>query len=249
MKRLNVTIIAGTIAALLGGLLVFSYGRNVDEKIAEGKETVSVLVAAQSLRAGTAAATLDGSLLTTESIPREYLVDGALSTLDDVQDLVLSAPVPAGTQLSSGFFSAGGQVAALEPGDGMVAVAIQVTLPGGVARYVSPGSAVDVFVTYERLEGMTTSSYRSKLVLSGVRVMSVSAAQPVAADDEEQTGGSTLPTDQVLAVLEVSPKDAERVVNGSTLGSLYMALGREGDEHRTGKGVTPDDVVKAGGGS
>ncbi|MFP5297837.1 MAG: Flp pilus assembly protein CpaB [Actinomycetota bacterium] len=245
MKRLNITIVAGLVAALLGGLLVFSYGRNVDEKIAAGKETVPVLVAAEDLSAGAAASTLNGALIT-EEIPQEYLVEDALASLDEVQDLVLSAPVPAGTQLSAAFFSTGGQVAALEPAEGMVAVAVQVTLPGGVARYISPGSTVDVFVTYERLEGMTASSLRSKLVLSGVRVMSVSAAQPLAPEGEDQ-GGTSLPVDQVLAVLEVSPREAEKVVNGSTLGSLYLALAREGDEHSTGKGVTPDDVVKGGG--
>lgn len=242
MRRLNVTIIAGLIAALLGAVLVFSYGRNVDERIAEGEEKVNVLVATGDLEAGAPADSLTQSVQT-EQIPRAYVVEGALDSLADVQGLTLVAPVPAGTQISQGLFASEGEAIALQPEDGSVAVAVQVGLPAGVARYIAPGSFVDMFATYERLEGQDKAAFRSKLMLSGVRVLSVSVAQSFGQDDDSGTG-LPVPVDQVLAVLEVKPQAAEKVVNAATLGTVYLALANEGETHDTPGGVTPDDVVK-----
>lgn len=245
MKKLNIAIAAGVVAALVGALLVISYGRNIDEKIAEGRETVPVLVASQDIAAGTAAQSL-GELVKVEEIPRAYVSSGAISDLKDVTGLSLVAPIPLGTQLTQGLFGTESQVTQLEPAEGSVALAVQVDLPAGVARYVSPGSFVDVFGTFEGegpiVEKPRGAYDRTKLFLSGARVLSVSPAQPVAEEDEQT--GQALPVDQVIVVLEVRPADAERVVNVAELGHLYLALAREGEDHKTGSGVTPDVVVK-----
>lgn len=244
MRRLNITIIAGLLAALIGGLLVFSYGKKVDEKIAEGKETVGVLVAASELAAGTVAEALEGKV-EVQQIPREYVSSGAISDLADVAGLALVAPVPEGAQLSEGLFSSAGQLAALKPDEGSVALAVQVDLPAGVARYITTGSFVDVFATYQQLEGQTDSVNRTKLILSGAKVLSVSIAAPTT---EEDASGSAVPIDQVLAVLQLRPQEAERVVNATELGQIYLALTNEGEFHETPDGAVPDDVVDANGG-
>src|SRR5438477_257651 len=45
MRKLNISIIIGVIIALVGASLVFFYGRHVDNKISDGKATMSVIVA------------------------------------------------------------------------------------------------------------------------------------------------------------------------------------------------------------
>lgn len=246
MRKLNVTIVLGLVAALVGALLVLAYGSQVKERISEGKETIPVLVASAAIEPG---ATLESlaELTAIEEIPREYVALGALGDLGSVEGLVLSAPLSEGAQVTAGQFAAPEAISTLQPEKGMVAVAVQVGLSPGVARYASPGGTVDVFATYESVSGTTESegeaaSNRTKLFLSGVRVLAVSVA---AAQTEDDDSGTTTLQNEVIAVLEVSPAQAERLVNASTLGTLYLAITNEGEQHTTPNGVTPDDVVAA----
>lgn len=264
MRTLNMTIAIGAIAALIGAGLVFAYGQNVNERIAEGKATTAVMVATEDLAEGTPAEALEGSVEVRE-VPRAYVPAGALRSLEDVAGEVLAGPVAEGAQLTRAQFASPQELALLQPSRGHVAVAVGVDLSPGVARYLQPGSFVDVFVTYDQLATASSSatgvtvqpvnrraSNRTKLFISGVRVLSVTVA-PVPAEQQEQgsagafgTGGATTAaTDGVIAVLDVSPRDAERLVNAATLGELYLALSQEDARHTTPRGVTPDDVVRA----
>ena len=121
-------------------------------------------------------------------------------------------------------------------------------LSPGVARFLQPGSFVDVFVTYDQLATASSStsgvtvqpvnrraSNRTKLFISGVKVLSVSVAPPTTAAGQQErpagafgtAGSTTVTTEGVIAVLDVSPRDAERLVNATTLGQLYLALSQE----------------------
>lgn len=245
MRKLNVTILVGLLVALLGFALVFAYGSRVDSRVAAGKETVSVLVAATGAAAGLTPAEL-GEVLETREVPRLYVAEGALSSLEEVEGQVLLGPLAKGAQVTAAQFGAPGVAGAVKPAPGRVALAVGVALTPGVARYVTPGSRVDVFVTYEGgaaagAEGPDPITGRTKLFATGVKVMSVS----VAAAEQAEDGGAAATSGQVVAVLDLAPAEAEKVVNAATLGSLYLALAsNEGDAetHRT-PGVTPENVV------
>ncbi|HVL92795.1 MAG TPA: RcpC/CpaB family pilus assembly protein [Acidimicrobiales bacterium] len=254
MKKLNVAIVAGVVAALLGGALVLAYGRNVDDKIAKGREMTPVLVATEALAAGTAGASLRGSTELRE-MPKAFIATGALTSLDDVDAMTLLAPVPSGAQITRSSFGRPSEVGALKPSPGNVALAVGVDLVPGVARYITAPSMVDLFVTYSGGGGSAVAvpgqpaptpglaAARTKLFASGIKVMSVSVAPR---PEERNTAGEvTTPIgDQVIAVLDVDPVQAERIVNSSTLGTLYLGLSG-GETHTTPAGATPDDVVKS----
>ena len=125
-----------------------------------------------------------------------------------------------------------------------------------MARYVSPGSAVDIFVTFAGGGGETaggtagTSSLtdrRTKLFASGIKVLSVSVAppQPVAVRGGRGGPAQETPSSLVIAVIDVSPTEAERIVNATTLGKLYLGLSTTGAQHKTPTGATPNDVINA----
>lgn len=255
MKKLNIAIVVGVVAALLGGALVLAYGRNVDDKIARGREMTPVLVASQALAAGTAGASLEGSTELRE-VPKAFVVTGALTSLGDVSTMTLVAPVPSGAQLTRSAFGRPSEIGALKPSPGNVALAVGVDLVPGVARYITAPSMVDLFVTYTSGGGSTVSvpgqpsttpglaEARTKLFASGVKVMSVSVAPRPEQPEGTETSASTPLGDQVVAVLDVDPVSAERIVNSATLGKLYMGLS-SGEAHTTPAGATPDDVVRS----
>jgi Flp pilus assembly protein CpaB len=130
-------------------------------------------------------------------------------------------------------------------------MAVEVGLSPGVARYIAVGSVVDVFVTYEpgsASDGNQISNGRTKLFLSGAKVLAVDVAQPQAVSDDDQTqqaAAAQTVTNNVIAVLDVTPQDAERLVNAVSLGKLYLGLSTKDARHTTPTGVTPTDVVGA----
>lgn len=243
MRKLNVTVLVGLLVALLGFALVFAYGNRVDSRVAEGKETVEVLVAASRAQAGLSPNELE-SVLEVREVPRLYVAEGALTSLEEVAGQVLLGPLAKGAQVTAAQFGSPDVAGAVKPEKGRVALAVGVSLTPGVARYVTPGSTVDVFVTYAGGGGGAAedpTTRRTKLFASGIKVMSVSVAEPQESSGEGQdpAGG------QVVAVLDLSPAEAEKVVNAATLGSLYLALASvDGEvEKHTTPGVTPEDVV------
>lgn len=252
MRKLNLTILVGLVLALLGAGLVAVYGNDVDRRVADGKETVMVLVAKELIPAGTRGGDLS-ELVEKRAVQRAYLTDQPLTDLTGLEDQVLLGPVPADGQLSRVVLGAPRAAEAVKPKDGNIALAVGVDLTPGVARYVVPGSSVDVFVTYADGPADAASTRRTKLFVSNVRVLSVSVA--AAPDEGEEEDGSSITEDsaspattQVIAVLDLTPVEAEQVVNATTLGKLYFGLTAvtgEGKEHKTPDGVVPNDVVGA----
>ncbi len=243
MRKLNVTIVAGLVVALIGAALVVVYGRGVDQRIADGKELVSVFVATSDIAAGATSPTV-GAAVETRQIPRAYLVEQPLLEMDPASTLVTKGFISKGSQLSTADFGPPDTAAAVKPVQGRVNLAIEVALTPGVARYVTPGSTVDMFVTYAAGAQGDGSPAVTKLFASSVKVVSVSIAQPVAVDGES-SDAATPQGDQVLAVLDVDPLLAQDIVNAVELGRIYLAL-TAGDEHLTPAGVTPAGVLENG---
>jgi len=262
MRKLNMMIIAGLIVAVVGAAVVVVYGRSVDNRIANGKETVRVLVAKTSIPAGESAEAL-GTLTEPRDVPRHYLVVSPLASLSDVSGKFLTSPIPAGGQLSSLLFGdTPTSNQAVAPTRGNVALAIQVGLTPGVAKYVAPGSTVDMFVTYQSVGSIQASgtvtatspttarvnfkagslAQQTKLFASGVKVLSVTPASANRASDGSDQA-TVSPGDQVIAVLQLTPRLAQKVVNATTLGSIYLGLDAVGDVHSTSSGATPRQVV------
>ncbi len=251
MRKLNVTILIGVLAAVLGFGLVIAYGSNVDQRVAAGKKTQSVLVAAEALSAGATPGDLSSKVRATD-LPQAYLADGALTDLKEVAGKVLLGPIGKGSQLTLSMFGQPLTAGDIQPSKGNVALAVGVELSPGVARYLTPGATVDVFATYQtggttagaKTAGSSQATQRTKLFVSGVRVMSVSVGKQPEGTTDSTT--STSSGEQVVAVLDVSPQDAEKIVNATTLGSIYFGLTSvdgKGEAHTTPRGATPDDVV------
>ena len=248
MRKLNLAIALGLVLALVGAAMAFAYGRTVDDRIADGKRMKTVLVATQPLAAGTKAGDLAESV-ETKKIPVAYAAKGTVSSLDQLPDMTLLGPVPVNGQLTASAFGRPQDLGVLKPSKGNVALAVGVELVPGVVRYIKAPSVVDLFVTYPERSDATSSGV-TKLFATGVRVLSVTVAPPPETKQgdgtsDDSANGTTSRNDQVVAVLDVSPDTAERIVNATTLGKLYLGLSSAKEQHLTPTGATPNDVVQA----
>jgi pilus assembly protein CpaB len=244
MKKLNATMIIGLVVAVIGAAIVILYGRSVSAKVASGKETVPVVVATQNIPAGTTASAL-GDVTRVKKMPQAYVADGALTSLRAApQGGSLLGPVTKGAQLAEADFGSAGQVGSgsVTPAKGTVALAVQVGLTPGVARYIGPGSTVDMFLTYG--EGKAP---QTKLFASTVKVLSVSVATPKQpADGQQSQPAASVGGDNVLAVVQADPQLAQRIVAATQTGKIYLALDAANDtEHDTPSAVTPAQILGA----
>lgn len=247
MRKLNVSIVVGVIVAVLGAGIVVAYGQSVDKRAAGGKNAVSVLVANSDLDAGTPASEV-ASKVHVEKMPSSFAVDGALSdasvlTSSVGRNAVLTGPVAKGGQLSRSSFAETAVAGHVRPAAGHVAISVETDLSPGVARYLAVGSVVDVFATYHDIRDasgkLTGASNRTKLFATGVKVLAVSVAQEPSGSAQTDSTGLQ---DKVVALLDMAPGAAEKLVNASTLGDIYLAETQSGHD-TTPTGAVPTDVV------
>jgi Flp pilus assembly protein CpaB len=246
MRKLNVSVIVGVLVAVMGAGVVVAYGQSVDNKVAGGKNPVAVLVADSDLEPGMPADEVAANVHL-EQVPEAYVAEGALHSTDGLSAMpegtVLSGPVARGSQLTGRSFADAAVAGHVRPSDGHVAIAVQTDLSPGVARYLSVGSSVDVFATYRDVRDtsgdLSVASSRTKLFVSDVRVLAVSVAE---VNDDTKTDNGAL-VDKVVVLLDLKPSDAEKLVNATTLGQIYLAETASG--HSTPKGAVPSDVVKS----
>lgn len=254
MRKLNAGIALGLVVALIGAALVLAYGRHVNQKIADGRRTVPVLVADTTIPTGTAVSALAGHVHVAQ-VPVAYLVADPVSSLGSLTGstgttagagLVTLGPVAQGTQLSQTLFGAPTSAAVVKPARGHVALALQAGLSPGVAHYITPGSYVDVFVTYTGAGAGAAGQQvadRTKMFMSAVKVLSVSVAQdPAAKTSSASPATNAAVGNNVITVLDVTPAAAEKLVNATTLGSIYLALSSKTPQV-TPAGAVPLDVV------
>lgn len=247
MRKLNVSIVVGVIVAVLGAGIVVAYGQSVDKRAASGKNPVSVLVADGDLAAGTSASDV-ATRVHVEKVPSSYVANGALTDAGTLaatvgNHAVLTGPVPKGGQLSRSSFAETAVAGHVKPAVGHVAISVETDLSPGVARYLAVGSLVDVFATYHDIRDasgkLTTAANRTKLFATGVKVLAVSVAQEPSSDAHTD---STALMDKVVALLDMTPGQAERLVNATTLGDIYLAETSSGHD-TTPSGALPTDVV------
>lgn len=139
-----------------------------------------------------------------------------------------------------------GRILAATLAPGMRAVTIKIDQVSGAAGFVTPGSIVDVIMTerFEKDENPAAQVQNrvkqvSGTVLAGVKVLAI---------DQTLSDLNAAPKVGATATLELSPKDAERLLLASRMGQLSLVLRSLTDEaiaaHQNAlPGVTHDTEV------
>jgi pilus assembly protein CpaB len=101
VKNIGIAVILAAFAGLLTIFYVTQYKRHVQH----GESKVSVLVAARDIPAGTSGAEVVGQhYLSTETVPRRTVVPGAVSSSEQLNNLVVTQQVFRGEQVTTRAF-------------------------------------------------------------------------------------------------------------------------------------------------
>ncbi len=250
MKRRLLTVTLAVLLALVGTAGVLVYVHGATKRALEGQRAVTVLVASQTIPAGTnAGSALQQKLLTSQELPASSVpVDAVRSLGTGLGSLVLSSALAPGQLLLRPMLvtaAAATAQGALAIPRGMVAVTVPLCLPAAVAGYVQAGSEVAVFDTFGGRNssvqancGQTGSApqtaggagaVRTRIVLRRALVLSVGAAGAAASRSTGllSSGGSNSTSSTSgtqLVTFAVSQADAERLILLSETGVAYLAL-------------------------
>ncbi|GAH69116.1 unnamed protein product, partial [marine sediment metagenome] len=150
MRLRIILLIVAIILGVVAVVAVVSYISSIRTSVEEEVEKVEVLVAAQNIPKETPVETIIAAdAVITEAIPRKYLADGVLTTLDNYEGYVTAAPINKGEQITSTKFVKPEQIglAFMIPGD-MVAISIPVNEVIGVSNLINVGDKVNVIATF-----------------------------------------------------------------------------------------------------
>lgn len=184
--------------------------------------TTQVLVAAQDFPTGTflKAEDLVWQSWPDDTVNENYIRKDGEVQMDSFVGSVVKSSLNAGEPISlKRIVKPGNQgfmAAVLTPGKR--AVSIRTTLVTGVAGFIFPGDAVDILLTHKIVSTGTgrKTMQVSETVLKAVRVLAI--------DQSAAANPTHTPSVSKSVTLEVSPKDAEKIVLAKSMGDLSLSL-------------------------
>lgn len=266
MTRRLLAVVAALLVALAGAAAVVAYARTADRRALAGQQAVRAYVAAELVPPGTTAgkAASEG-LIVPKLIARAAVPDDVLTSLDGGYDqLVATSAIQPGELVLRGRFAARGttQGTLLVP-EGLLALSVALDDPSHVGTFVTVGTKVAVFDTFNLREtdpkGRTPAGDHladrheyvraTRLLVPSVEVLAVgatttSAPAQEAADPAKATASAGTSAGAANAValltLAVTQRQAELLVHGARTGTLTLALLGPNADATPGPGV--DDL-------
>ncbi len=220
MGRRSVLLISALAVAALGTVLVFLYANQARTEGLAAAEPVQVLVATDTIPAGTSGSALvESGAVELRELPTASVPANALSDLQPVSSLFTSGVVYPGQVLLSPMFTSPDAVTALSLPEGTLGMSVSLADPNRVAGFVTPGSEVAVFVTIDANGTNSTNT-----LLNRVKVVAVG---PATVATRTESSGETTNTEQIskaILTLAVSEDQAKRLAYAAEQGSLHFAL-------------------------
>jgi pilus assembly protein CpaB len=233
-RRLTLLLTAVVIAAA-GTALVFLYVKNADDRALADQKPVKVLVAKNTIPAGTSMqqAWTQGDL-DQEIVTLSSAVDEPLSSIARYEDLVTQTTIMRGQQLSVDML--GDQplsVAALPVEEGDIATSFDFTNSGRVAGFVQPGSRVVVFGTSQQ-----GGEQRTSVLLVDAKVLAVGPSTAASGLEGSEPANSEEDLPRTLVTLSLSAEEAKDLISADNEGSLYLGLRYDDSQVSTDAGVS-----------
>ena len=219
-KRLILALTGAIICGLLAVLLVTRYLANVQ---AYTKDLNNVVVAKTEIPLG---AKITADHLGLAPIPNGSAPDGAFRKLEEVVGRVAITPIGVkevitGLKLAPEGIGAG--LPAVIP-EGYRAMTVKVDDVVGVSGFVMPGSYVDIVAVILPVNSTEAAGGPiSKIVLQNIKVLA-SGPRIDSPQDQRQ------PTDAKAVTLQVTPKQAEKLVLAANEGRLQLVMRNYGDQ-------------------
>jgi pilus assembly protein CpaB len=240
------------IAAVIG---VMFYVNNVRSSVEYATEKVDALVAIKDIPKETPVEKLvSDKFVEVRQIPRQYLVTGALTSLEQLNDYITVTVINQGEQITQNLFIRPSDISlSFVVPDGMLAVSIPVDEVKGVSNLINVGDIVNVIATFKPEQNQQQQSENlipasgdtsgsasqgsqgsvqqeiTKTLLWNVQILHVGVGT-INNDSSNSTGDLISPdntkgtTEVKTVTLAVTPEQSEKLVFSEDLGTVWLAL-------------------------
>ena len=252
MRSRGLVVAIAVILAIAAAGAVILYTKGVKQDAVSGGALAVVVVSSQDIPANTDLnPLLNDGVFSELQVPTDAVIDGAVTSLDELKGQTSTAPILANEQisparLSSGEAAPGGNLG-ISPGH--IGVATEVDLERGVAGSITSGDNVAVYATFSEGTPVTKASMRQLLspaqlakftatlkdgtVATGAPVVRIGAPFTVVLVPSvrvlsvenptvDETGKSTGNT--VMMTLDLQPDAASNLVFAREVGSVWVGL-------------------------
>lgn len=267
MKARGLVVVLALVLATLATAGVFLYTQGVRQEAKTGGTLVAVVVSKVDIPANSDLNPLiaDNKFKMVE-VPKDAVVDGAVTSVDALQNKRNNSPILAGEQIPAARIQGEGQVpgGALGIPDGYQAMTVALDAPRAVGAALAGGDQVAVYAT---LKGVSASLVKVK----GAAAQTGVSTQPGAAGASEDVTVLLVPSVQVLRVirpgattspiggqqtaadtvtgtvsvtLALLPEDAQRFVFAMEEGTVWLSLLAPGEKGTPLKPISYAQVLK-----
>ena len=209
------------------------YVRGADSRAVASQQPVEVYVAKALVPSGTTLKdAVQSGLIVKTSVAAKGRPMGALTGVDSSNGglFALSDIQPGTFVLSDAFGVKPVGTKAIDVPAGQVAVSSALADPARVGTFLTPGSHVVLYNTYDATSSSNDSGgdkgaqTQTRVLLDDVLVIAMGEASLTPAPAPKEGEEQTAPTPGALLTVAVTPADATRLVHGIQTGSLYAAL-------------------------
>lgn len=251
-SRRGVGLLVAVLLAAFATATWLGYVRSIERKAVRGNANVGVLVAKQSIPAGTSAefAAANG-LFETAAVPRRVLAEGAVGSVTSLKGRVASTTIIKGEQIVAARFVSPEQAGRLLniPADKQ-AMAVQVDAPPGVGGFIQPRDRVSIIAKVDNQQ----QGAEVRFLMQDVEVLAVgqktTVTQAAAAGQrdqvrkDQQADASTTQQDSFILTLALNPLQAEQLAFAVLEGDVYFTLLPPGAKTSTTPGRTAETLYR-----
>lgn len=217
----------GTISLILRSVAKIDTGEDkADTELTSGASFLNtrrrVLVSRTDLPAGTLLKDIDTTWLPTSKVdPKSGIIIDSFTSQSSLRGAFLKNPVKKNQPILEYEIIRPGEqgfiLAALQPG--MTAVSIPITQVTGVSGFISSGDRVDIMLTHTVNDMnpnaiMPVRNY-SETIMQNVRILAM---------ERSDSGGTASPKIGGTITVELSPRNAEKIVLATQMGTLTLAM-------------------------
>jgi len=240
MGRRVMAVLAAMVVGLIGVAMVLLYASGADARAVADQRPQTVYVAQQLVPSGTTAAdAVAKGLMVPTKIAAKGVPAGALTTVDAATGrLVALSDIAAGSfVVASRFGTTPTGSKAIQVPDGQVAVAVLLPDPARVGTFVTPGSRIVIYDTYNK--DLPPAGLKTQVLLDDVLVIAVgqTSLTPTASPTASPNGQSQASAGALLTVA-LAPDSAAKLVQAIQTGILYAGLNGAGTKANLGQVIT-----------
>jgi Flp pilus assembly protein CpaB len=213
-RQTLVLVMIGVILFIAGSAIAFASVKGASKHASSTNSTAvqtstSAVVAKASIPAGTTGqAMVSEGLVALQLVPTKTFTATDLTSLQALNDEVLTTPVQKGQAVSTTELRA--SQSAISIPNGMDAMTVSISSPGNLAGYLQPGLHVDIYANMTRptQPGPTLAIPCTELAMTNIQVLDVSSTSPsLGGTKGGASAGRSVPGNETM-LLAVTPSQA-----------------------------------------